>query len=347
MNRKLIPTINYDRVILHEQIPLSTPLVVYVELSGYCNFRCKFCPHGVGDQKKFKKSLMSNKLFRKLIDDLSVFPQKIKLLRICGNGEPLMNKDIIQMLQYPGIRKVVDKVELVTNGTLLNSSLIENLPRFLDRIIISVEGLSAQDYKRISDVTINFKEFLEKIAALYAAKGKCTLHIKIPSEAIKSNKDKEIFFDLFNDRCDEIYIENLVPMWPEYSIKHAKKEFRWGGQISHRRVCPQIFKSVQVQADGEVVPCCVDWNRVNLIGDITKNSLFEIWNGEKIRALQIQHLMGNKNKIEPCNNCTMNDYCEIDDIDSHSQECLERLIDDHTLITKASPQNHSVETPIV
>ena len=96
------------------------------------------------------------------------------------------------------------------------------------------------------------------------------------------------------------------------------------GPVKHY-ICPQIFKGVQVQADGEVVPCCVDWKRVNVLGNIKVDSLYEIWNSEKLRRLQIEHLVGNKSKIEPCKDCTMNDYCEVDNIDPYAKECLKRL----------------------
>lgn len=130
---------------------------------------------------------------------------------------------------------------------------------------------------------------------------------------------------MFSDQCDEIYIENLVSMWPQFDTAYSINEFRFGGGVTKRRVCVQIFKSVQVQANGEVLPCCVDWRRVNVIGNINKNSLFEIWNSEKLRKLQIEHLKGNKSKIQPCKDCTMNDYCDPDNIDQYAEEYIQRL----------------------
>ncbi len=327
MDTKLSPTINYERVPLHELIPLATPLVVYVEPSGFCNFRCRFCPHGAGDSKQFKKNLMAVELFAKMVEDLSTFPDRVELLRVCGNGEPLMNRDILDMLGHPKLREVTERIELVTNGSLLTPRLIDELPRRVDRIIISIEGLSARDYERLSGIAIDFDQLVRHVEALHAASGHCTVHVKMPSDMIRSGDDRKAFFDLFVDKCDEMYIENLVPMWPQFEIEFGKGEFRWGGTVVEHRVCPQIFKGLQVQADGEVVPCCVDWNRVNLIGDITRDALMDVWNGDRLRRLQIAHLAGNKTKLEPCRNCTMNDYCEVDNIDPYRLVCLERLQD--------------------
>jgi len=324
MKAKIKPTVQYERVALHERIPLATPLVVYIEPSGFCNFKCIFCPQGSGG-RDLKKDLMTTDLFCKIIDDLTMFPDLVKLLRICGNGEPLINKDIVSMLQYARAQKRAERIELVTNGSLLTTDLIKTLPFLLDRIIISIEGLCSQDYQRTSGAKVNFDKLLEHINDLYACKGKCLIHIKITDKDVLPEEKKVMFLNTFGDICDEIYIEKLVPMWPQFDGACSPRTFRWDGVLVKHTVCAQIFKGVQVQADGEVVPCCVDWKRVNVLGNINKNSVYEIWNGERLRRLQIEHLIGNKSKTEPCKDCTMNDYCEVDNIDSHAKECLKRL----------------------
>lgn len=317
MNAKTMSQVSSKRLNLADHIPLSSPLVVYVEPSGYCNLKCTFCPQKTGD-KKLKKDLMQKKIFIKMVDDISAFPKKIKLLRVCGNGEPLMNKNIVEMLQYAKERNIAEKIEMVTNGLLLDDNLIENLPKWLNRIIISVQGLSPEEYKKTSLVQINFEKFLANIKKLYSNRGSCRIHIKIHNRAIATKSAKKMFLSLFGNMCDEIYVENLVPLWPQFNSAYFVDEFRWGGgKITKRQVCAQIFKGIQVQADGEVVPCCVDWKRVNILGNISKDSLFKIWSCEKLEKLRKEHLNGNKNKMEPCKDCTMNDYCEFDNIDQY------------------------------
>ena len=324
MKAQVTTTPCHERLLLQNHIPLATPLVVYVEPSGYCNLKCSFCPHGA-DSPNLKKGMMDASLFRKLIDDLGDFPEPIKLLRICGNGDPLMHKEIVELARYARERGHCNKIELVTNGLLLTEQLIHSLPHFLDRIIVSIEGLSAEDYRRTCNANIDFQDLLRKLDALYAQRNQCLIHVKTFDENVRSAEERQCFFDLFGNCCDEIYIEKLVPMWPQLDIARTSEEFRWGGELTQRRVCAQIFKGLQVQADGEVVPCCVDWKRVNVLGNIKETSFIAIWNGDKLRSLQIEHLLGNKVSTEPCKDCTMNDYCEIDNIDLHAEQCLRRL----------------------
>lgn len=325
MEGKVTSQLGHDRLELHESVPLSTPLVIYVEPSGYCNLKCGFCPHGI-EPEGLKKAMMSLELFRKMIDDIALFSRKIKLLRICGNGDPLTNHNLVAMLEYAHSRGVSEKIELITNALLLTPELIGSLPRYLTRLVCSVEGLSAEDYQRICNTRVDFDKLLKDLADLYAARGNCVIHIKIHHEAVSSSQREALFFEHFRNRCDEIFIEKLVPMWPQLTTAFSVHEFRWGDDaVSPRRVCAQIFKGVQVQADGEVVPCCVDWSRVNVIGNLHDSTLDDIWQGEKLRRLQIEHLSGNKALLEPCKECSMNDYCEIDNLDDHADECIKRL----------------------
>jgi radical SAM protein with 4Fe4S-binding SPASM domain len=325
MKAKIQSQVGQERLALEKGIPLATPLVVYLEPSGYCNLKCKFCPHGAAGNA-LKKDIMPRKVFNKAIDDLSEFPEKIKLLRICGNGDPLMNKDLPVMLQHAYEQKVAQRIELLTNGALLTPDFIRDLPQFIDRIVCSIEGLCSEDYQRVCSTKIDFQNLLGKLDALYASRGKCVIHIKIHHEAVSSAEKEKEFLKIFGGRCDEIFIEKLVPMWPQLNTQYSSNEFRWGNVIvTSRQICAQIFKGVQVQADGEVVPCCVDWKRVNQLGNINTESLIEIWNGSKLRNLQLEHLSGNKKNLEPCKDCTMNDYCEVDNLDQHAEECITRL----------------------
>lgn len=326
MEGKLTSQVGQNRLLLHEAIPLATPLVVYVEPSGYCNLSCAFCPQG-STAVGLKKAMMPVDLFKKMVDDIALFPDRIKLLRICGNGDPLTNPNLPGMLEYAFSRNIAEKIELITNALLLTPELINCLPRYLTRLVCSIEGLSPDDYQRICNARVDFERFLRTLDSLYAGRGTCTIHVKIHHAVVASPEQEARFFELFRTKCDEIFVEKLVPMWPQLNTSFSSNEFRWGnGPVIRRRVCAQIFKGVQVQADGEVVPCCVDWNRVNVIGDLRHEPLTDIWHGEKLRKLRVAHLSGHKDTIEPCKDCSMNDYCEIDDLDDHANECLERLM---------------------
>ncbi len=319
---------NYNnRLSLEDNLPLGTPLVVYIEPSSFCNLECKFCPQHTG-KDEFPKFNMSLEIFEKTLDDISKFDKKPSLMRFCGIGDPLFNKQISEIVKKASLSNVIDKTELITNGILLNEERIKSFAEYLGRIIISVEGLSEEDYMNFALRKINFEKFLSNIRKFFNTKNrKCKIHIKIHNQAVETPERKEKFFDIFEPICDEIFIENLVDLWPE-------KKSNLGLDVGHRfestmppeaKVCPQIFKSMQVNADGRVLPCCVDWKSINIIGDIKKTNLKDIWHDEPLRKLQKKHLLGERNTFSPCKGCSHNEYSEKDNLDNHAKIIYKKM----------------------
>ena len=306
---------------LKENIPLKTPYVVYLEPSGYCNFKCKFC-HQYEEPEKMKKlaSLMQPSTISKLISDLKNFDDKVKLIRICGQGEPLINKNLGALVKELRESGVAEKIELVTNGSLLKGKVIDSISKNVTRLVISVEALDGDGYLELVGTDVKFEEIVENVRNMYENRGQCIVHVKIPSVSVPTKEEEHRFFDIFRDISDEMNIEHLVPLWPTLEISEkltplVDKRSRWDKKLFKRQVCVQIFKGMQVCANGDVVPCCVDWERINLLGNINDTSLANIWAGHLLKDLQNQHLCGNKDNISPCSKCEMNDYSEPDNLD--------------------------------
>jgi len=318
---EFVSTTYKGKLDLKDKIPLKTPYVVYIEPSGFCNFKCKFC-HQYVEQEKMKElaSLMNFQTFKKLVSDLQKFESKIKLVRICGQGEPLLNKKLGQYIKYMYESGVTEKIELITNGVLLKGDIIECISQYVTRIVVSVEALDGPGYQDLVGSDVKFEEIVNNIEEMYKNRKQCIVHIKIPNVSVPSEEDKKKFFDIFDKISDEMNIENIVPLWPEMNISKEltpilDKKSRWNKNLGEKKVCVQIFKGLQVCSDGDVVPCCVDWERINLLGNINAEPLEQIWLGRQLKELQNEHLCGNKEKIRPCAGCTMNDYSEPDNID--------------------------------
>jgi radical SAM protein with 4Fe4S-binding SPASM domain len=319
---KRIAQVDHERTELWKQIPLKTPYVIYIEPSGFCNLKCEFCPQSV-DPDNLKRDIMSFSMWQKAIAQIKEFESPIKMLRVCGNGEPLMNPKIVEMLHYS--TGIAEKIELVTNGTMLNHHIVNNIGQYCTRIIISVEGLSSDDYEKITTRKINFDDFVKNISDLYANKHECVIAIKTIDKVANTFEKKNFFYKTFEDICDETYIENLIPMWPELPLPYDIKS-RWdNSNINFKKTCVQIFKSLQIYANGDVTPCCVDWKRKNKIGNIGWMSLKDIWESCILKGFQEHHLGSAKRDFTPCYDCVMNETCDPDDIDEYCGDILEKI----------------------
>ena len=317
-------SVERNRINLEDAIPLSIPFVLYVEVSGFCNLKCKFCPHFL-DPESLMKDNMGFEIFKKIVDDIESLG-RLKVLRLIGTGEPLLNKKFLEMAHYAWKSTSVDKLELTTNGILLKKEEYhKNLTKYLDRIIISIEGLDEHAYLDVAGTKINYTELVENIRKLYENKRECTIYIKIHNNAIKNENDLNLFHKYFGEICDEIYVENLVNLWPEtISNLGFDAGHRFHEADLKQTVCTQIFKAMMVNANGDVVPCCVDFKRVNNLGNISNTSIAEIWKSQKLEEMRKTHLLGKGSTISPCNECSYY-QSDVDNIDKHKDEILKRI----------------------
>ena len=322
-----------DRTKLEEVIPLRTPLLVFLDPSSLCNFQCIFCP--LGNRQKAKESgrkrtFMSFEHYKKIIDDMTGFPDKIKTLRLYKDGEPLINSRLPDMIRYAKEKNVAQNIDLTTNGSLLTYDLGEALVNAgLDRIIISVEALSSKEYFEISKYKVDFRQYVDNIRHLYENKGSMTILIKITDVGVKG-RDQE-FYDIFGDICDEISIDQITPVWPEYQIDEKiktsfDKDVYGQALISSVEVCPYIFYSMSINANGTVSACFVDWEQKIILGDAFSDSIVDIWNSTKHKALQLAHLEQKRSGLAVCENCGQLQYGSPDNIDSYKEELLSRLL---------------------
>lgn len=325
-----------DRTRLQEVIPLETPYLLFIDPSSVCNFRCKFCPCG-GANKQFwssekRTSILPYRLYRKIIDDLTEFPSPLKTLRLYKEGEPLINKRLPDMIHYARKRGVTQKIDFTTNGYLFeHDTALAILDAGVDRINISVEALDEEGYEQISGVKINYHEYLEKLRFLYQNKNGCHIFIKISDLGLRSHSEQE-FYDKFGDICDEIAIEHVSSVWPEFEVdkdlKSTSKLDIYGGSMDQRhtvQVCPYLFYSLCANSDGSVSACLMDWNHQLLIGDLNHQSLMEIWNGQKLREMRENHLMLQRRVYHTCQNCGQLEYAVLDNIDPYRDSLLEKL----------------------
>lgn len=334
MKAAIKPRINLDdRTPLQEVIPLSTPFVLFVDPASTCNFRCAFCPTGDRDLIESTgrwQGRMGFDVYKKVIDDLSEFDRPLKVLRLYKEGEPLLHTCFADMVRYARESGHVEYIDTTTNGYLLNPEKFGPiLDAGIDRINISVDGMSAEQYWEFTKTRVDFDRFVENIRQLYERKGDCEICIKIPGD-ILSEEDKRRFFDIFGDIADRVFVENFAPCWPAFDVEERTgikiTEGIYGNAIREVLVCPYIFYSMAVNTDGTVSLCFLDWARKLTIGDVRTHSLKAIWNGELAYQHRVAHLRGCRKDDPTCAACGQLSHCLPDNIDLHAPMLLERVL---------------------
>ena len=170
MRAKQIPRIDiHDRIELKNELPLRTPYVIHIDPCDTCNFKCKFCPSG--NRELMKKTTgrgygpMDFEVYKRIIDSLKEFPDKIRVIRLYKEGEPLLNPRLADMVRYAKESGYCERVDTTTNASMLtHERSLALIEAGLDRLNISVEGINAGQYQEFSGYSLDYEKFVEQIA---------------------------------------------------------------------------------------------------------------------------------------------------------------------------------------
>jgi radical SAM protein with 4Fe4S-binding SPASM domain len=61
--------------------------------------------------------------------------------------------------------------------------------------------------------------------------------------------------------------------------------------------------------NGDVILCCNDWNRDNVVGNVNNESLEQIWNSAAMNHLREKIIKKRYHEIKACAQCTMAQLC--------------------------------------
>lgn len=320
------------RVELGDVLPLSTPYVLMIDPSSACNHSCRFCP--TGDHELIKESgrfvgKMDFEAYKKIIDDVNQFQNPIKVLRLYKVGEPLVNPYFADMIAYARANEKIKKIETTTNGLLFSPAINRKIiDAGISQINISVNGVSEERIYHYTRTKLDFKKYVENIKDLYENKGDCEIYIKAIKQNLTEDEQKK-FYDIFGNYSDRIFLENISPAWPGFEFDDVPMEFEaghYGQEICERQVCPFLFYVMVVNSDGLVSTCVQDWKQKMIVGDTAKESIKDIWLGEKSNQYRFDHLNGNKKAYSACQNCLVMSHGVLDNIDSMAQTIKSKML---------------------
>lgn len=317
------PIAGMERKRLKDVIPLETPYSVYFFPTNLCNFRCKYCAHGGGLQNfekiyGLKPETMSPETFKRATDQLRDFPDQLKVINLSGQGEPLLNRNLPDMIAYAKASDVAERVEIITNASLLNRELSDRLiDAGLDCIRISLQGMTAERYKEICGFSLDFGKLTEEIGYLFRHRGQCEIFVKIMDLSLEEGEEEK-FYNLFGPIANRMYIEKCKPVYDgvEATQNIAVGTDRYGRRHEPRMVCPLPFYMLGILPDGTVSPCETIYVP-EVLGNVWTDHLISMWNGEKMKRFQEMQLRKARMDNAGCARC-----CAPDDV-AHPEDNLD------------------------
>jgi radical SAM protein with 4Fe4S-binding SPASM domain len=208
-----------------------------------------------------------------------------------------------------------------TNGHFLTeTSAVEKLVNSgLDSIFISLDGISQFSYWKYR-IGGKFNQVLSGIQLLVETKKKFAattpkivlqfLIMKHNQHEIKEIKKFKKKFKVDRVLIKTVQIENshqaldFLPANQKYNRYHNIKNL-FDLKNKKNKLCSRLWYSTVVLSDGRVVPCCFDKNGKHTFGDLSRQSITEIWNSDDYQQFR-EHSKRNRQSIDLCRNCTQN-----------------------------------------
>ena len=301
-----------------ERHPLM-PSFVSIEPSNRCQLRCPECP--VGMRNKIAVGPSARMLSE---EELQVILRQtegcVDTIQFFFQGEPLLNTHLPELITCAHRARVYTIVS--TNALAVTPLLARRLMSSgLDRIIVSIDGMSEQSYRQYR-VGGSLHKALDGLTMLRQAKDelRSNTHIELQCLRLKSNEHewammrrayRKMGADSLTLKTAQFYDYEhghpLMPTNPRYSryvlgsdgLYHPKNRLH----PTHRSVCHRLWTGCVIDVEGNVRPCCFDKNGRHILGNIHQQSLREIWNSEG--AKQFRHeVMYHRSGIAMCSNCT-------------------------------------------
>ena len=276
------------------------PHIIDIELTNRCNLNCIMCPRypqrqNLGD--------MSEDLLTKILDETLHRPQKV--YRLHGIGEPLLAptlKTAINRIMSSSNNHFVD---FITNGQLLTRDMGKFLLyQQLSQITISLGAATATTYQKIRGKT-NFSAIVRNIITLIDENARLGSRSKIIVQLVK-----------VDEATDEI--EDFINFWRKFPVEiEIWHDFRDGRSNidpaceKDLSPCKHLYEYIGITWHGEVRICCQDPTLMYRVGEMSKNSIEEIYNCPQMNELRDIHQRGTLDDMPICQYCSFRDDSHI------------------------------------
>lgn len=274
---RLMAPVLEDMISQHNSIvPIENLDWLEIETINRCNRSCAWCPTNCkNDPRSFK--WMEDGVFKKIIDDLASFNYSGCIALFCYN-EPLMDRKIISRMKYVN-EKLPDAHHFVyTNADLFAPTQLSK----------------SNPAKFRETVKAKFKEMADLLDAAcidnYSCDGQMTPQIQVIWEEFKNEYPN---FVIWMRRDDEVL-----------NTKGNTSPNRSKPKFNMRSKCYLPFTGMYIDPYGRVRLCCQDalWLHPP-IGDLTINTVTEVWNGPGYQEVRRHFINGGKRRDRIVCNC--------------------------------------------
>lgn len=216
--------------------------VTYLRISvtDRCNLRCTYCMPEEGIKLLPHKNILS---FEEIVEVVSYVAQRgVYKIRLTG-GEPLVRKNIVDLVAMLAKIPGISDLSMTTNGQLLSTFAAELKKAGLHRINVSLDTLDPEKFRQIT----RGGDLQKTLDGIFAAKKAGLEPIKLNCVIEKSSEEPDAqAVKAFGDRYG--FTTRFI-----YKMDLQKGQFSYviGGEGGKCSVCNRL----RLTAKGDIVPC--------------------------------------------------------------------------------------------
>ncbi len=178
--------------------------------------------------------------------------------------------------------------------------------------MLSIDSCRKEKYEQMR-VGLNYEQVMANIRGFFRLRDelrpKCIIRVRGVSfhdptvaEDLAEIHHWEHFWDDMRKPHDRIYMKRAHTWGNQRAVEGHSPVYDW---VYHPCVIP--FSTMHVTAMGTTALCPQDFDATIELGDVNKNTIVEIWQGEKMREMRALHMSGNRNDISLCQGCRLFD----------------------------------------
>lgn len=264
-----------------EKFRKLVPSTFSIEVVLGCNLKCPECKIGNGTITR-KKGSMSFDQYKIIADKIRPYAKYV-YLHIWG--EPLLNRDIIKIIEYTA---EFSKTNISTNGQLITESVARDLVNSgLTDIIVSIDGTTQYIYEQYR-VGGSLSKAMSALKLLQKEKQDSNSSIRIiPQFVVFRHNEHQI--DSFKTECRNLGLKPSfkAPYLTKGSgIERSTISKYWRKTGDMYKDCRDVTEVMSVFLDGTVVPCYYDVQGEHIFGNLFIQDVLDIWNSPECSAFR-------------------------------------------------------------
>jgi len=288
---------------------LFFPKFLQVETIRICNAHCPFCPVDEWDKSV---PIMPDKLYHKIVEEVSDYSDWIEFVCLQRDGEPLLDKKIVNrvsLMKEAGIKKVT----FSTNASrLFKEKSRELLESGLDEIMFSIDSVDKELYEK-TRVGLKYEHVIRNIKDFFKMREDINPDIIVRVRGVsfhdmdnKNHRDDmkrwEEFWEKYKQPQDRIYMKRAHNWGNQQEWDDKIPQYDW---VYHPCILP--WSTMHITAMGLVPLCPMDYDAKMNIGDINTHSIANVWGNSEWNRIRELHSTGKRNEISYCQGCRLFD----------------------------------------